>query len=110
MKNPLINEASPDYKRIYKDLLEMKYPEKKEACSIILKKTKITALDVIQINRIIFGKNKTKRKHRSYDKNSITKILKYQYDNSMTNIGLAQELGISRNTIAKWKKYFQYKI
>ena len=106
MKNTWINEVSPDYKRIYMDLLELKYPEKKEACSVILNKHKVTALDVIRINRIIFGKKKTKRIHRSYDENSITEILKYQRDNDLTNVDLSREFGISRNTIAKWKKLF----
>ncbi|WP_426482138.1 helix-turn-helix domain-containing protein [Chryseobacterium sp. R2ACT005] len=106
MKKLNENGFIPDYKRIYIDLLEMKYPEKKDACSILLKKNKLSALDVIKINRIIFGRSRTKRIHRSYDENSIMKILKYQDENNLTNMELSRELGISRNTIAKWKKYF----
>ncbi|MDQ0065262.1 transposase [Chryseobacterium lathyri] len=96
----------PDYKRIYADILEMKHPEKKQYCHEILEKRQISALDVIQINRIIFGRNRVKRTHRSYDENSIAKILRYQYENDLTNAELSRELGISRNTIAKWKKIF----
>lgn len=107
MRNQKIIQNTPDYKRIYSDLIELKYPEKKDVCSILFEKNTMTALDVIQINRIIFGKSRKKRIHRSYDKKSILKILKYQSENRMNNVELSKELGISRNTIAKWKKSYK---
>ncbi|MFL9832405.1 helix-turn-helix domain-containing protein [Chryseobacterium terrae] len=102
----------PDYKKIYKDLLKMKFPEKEEECLSLLQKENFSQLDVIKIEVIIFGKTQNEGllsngSHRSYDKSTIFKILDYQKKKNLNNSELAKHYGLSRNTVAKWKKYFR---
>jgi len=99
----------PNYKKIYTDLLDRKYPEKKQACESILNKTIIESLDVIRLNELIFNKNnkdllKKNQSFKSYDKDTVINILKYQKENGLNNIQLASHFKLSRNTVAKWKK------
>ena len=97
----------PNYKKIYNDILEAKCPEKKIQCQNLLSKGTLTAMDIIELNRIIFNnkqKEKDNRKHKNYDRSSIKQILNYQLENNLTNIELAKYYGISRNTVSKWKK------
>ncbi|TDX82564.1 helix-turn-helix domain-containing protein [Epilithonimonas xixisoli] len=99
----------PDYKRIYTDILNKKYPEKKMRCESILMKEKISVLDVIQLNKEIFGvpdaeTARFNQKHRSYNPSDIIEILEYQKKNKLNNIQLALRFKLSRNTVAKWKK------
>ncbi|WP_137906034.1 hypothetical protein [Chryseobacterium sp. 2VB] len=47
---------SPDYKRIYEDLVRLKYPAKKQECESILSKPIFSVKDVITINNILFPK------------------------------------------------------
>ncbi|SFN47507.1 hypothetical protein SAMN05421741_1065 [Paenimyroides ummariense] len=102
----------PNYKRIYEDLLDRKYPHKKEVCKSVLAKEKLNSMDVFLLNNLIFDKetkeeNENDQKYRSYDKTSILKILQYQAKNKLNNTQLADHFGLSRNTVAKWKKMFQ---
>ena len=102
----------PNYKRIYEDLIDRKYPHKKEVCKAFLAKEKLTSMDVFLLNDLIFGKetkdeHESDQKYRSYDKTSIIKILQYQKINKLNNTQLADHFGLSRNTVAKWKKMFQ---
>ncbi|RKE77169.1 helix-turn-helix domain-containing protein [Chryseobacterium sp. AG363] len=98
--------TKPNYKLIYSDLLDAKFSWKKEECKLLLGKKELTILDVIKINEIIFGKTSENlnQKHRSYDINTVFKILEYQKKNSLTNSAIAKMYSISRNTITKWKK------
>jgi|SRR5690606_2112501 len=101
----------PDYKKIYSDILKFKFPHKKEACKPLLEKENLSAIDVIELNKIIFGatdKNTLtfNQKHRSYHKADILKILNFQKKNHLNNVQLANHYKISRNTIAKWKNHF----
>lgn len=101
----------PDYKKIYEDILNLKYPDKIQQCSLIMSKTVLLVKDVIMINKIIFSKNGAtdiaeNQKHRSYDKLSILEILYYQKKNNLNNTQLAAHFRLSRNTVAKWKKHF----
>ena len=99
--------TTPDYKRIYSDILLKKYPEKKEICTAFLEKQHLSAFDVIMLNEKIFGTNQSKnQKLRSYRKSDILKILDYQKKNNLNNSQLANHFKLSRNTIAKWKKLF----
>ncbi|WP_228439982.1 helix-turn-helix domain-containing protein [Chryseobacterium phocaeense] len=106
-----IKPTRPDYKRIYEDLIKIKFPDKEAKCIRILRKKKLSELDIINLERIIFGKlsheesSKNKR-HRSYDKAVIFKILKHQKIHGLTNTELAVHYGLSRNTVAAWKKRF----
>lgn len=98
----------PNYKKIYTDLLDRKYPEKKQACESILQKQTIGSLDVIRLNEIIFNNKQNellKKNHsfRSYDRRTVVKILKYQQEHGLNNIQLASHFKLSRNTVTKWK-------
>lgn len=100
--------ASPDYRRIYGDIIK-KYPDKKEKCERLLEKQDMSVLDIIRINSLIFGteNNETSifnQKHRSYSSSAIQEILTYQKKNSLNNTQLANHFRLSRNTVAKWKK------
>lgn len=102
----------PNYKRIYTDIILEKYPEKFEICSTILNKSFLSALDVIKLNRMIFGSEDTEvkefnRQHRSYDKSTILEILSFQKIHGYNNLQIATQFKISRNSLAKWKKMFQ---
>ncbi|TDS56855.1 helix-turn-helix domain-containing protein [Myroides indicus] len=101
----------PNYKRIYMDLIDRKYPEKQAICDSILAQEKLSFMDVIRLNEIMFEKNKKEKllrdhKYRSYDEKTIIKILKYQKENQLNNSQVANHFKMSRNTIANWKKIF----
>ncbi|RKT01690.1 helix-turn-helix domain-containing protein [Chryseobacterium defluvii] len=102
----------PNYHKIYNDLIEKKYPEKKQGCLAILSKQQLSAMDIIELNRIIFNPEnregmKINQKHRSYDKLTIIQMLDYQKENGLNNTELAKHFSLSRNSVAKWKKYFE---
>jgi len=110
-----MEDITPDYKRIYKDILEKKYPDKKQLCKNLLDKKKLTSLDIIELNKKIFGivdqsSEMFNRRHRCYTQSDILKILDYQKKNNINNSQLAKHFKLSRNTIAKWKNFFQYSI
>lgn len=103
---------TPNYKQIYTDIIKEKYPEKMNDARI---KNKIgcmnTVMDVLNLNTLIFGQadghtESKNQKLRSYDKNSILKILDYQQKNNLSNSMTALHFKMSRNTIAKWRKYY----
>ena len=100
----------PDYKKIFTDILHTKYPEKIKCCEKLLQKEILSVEEVILINELIFGKNKTgiqtNQRFRSYDPSSILKILDFQRLNKLNNRELAAHYQLSRNTISKWKKIF----
>lgn len=105
-----MKQILPDYKRIYVDIVNKKYPQKKSECNAILSKESFSALDIIAINKIIFGTDKESnsfnQKHRSYSKIDIIQILDYQQKHKLNNSQLANHFSLSRNTVAKWKKIF----
>ncbi len=100
---------NPNYKRIYQDMIRLKYPEKEILCNPILSKNSIDNLDIIKLNNIITGKTdkimiKENQKLKSYDRATIMKILNHQKKNNVSNTELAIHFKMSRNTIARWKK------
>lgn len=102
---------TPDYKLIYSDILIKKFPHKKEMCEGLLSKETLTALNIIELNTMIFGlpdnqPQNLNHKYRSYGKNDIFIILEYQKKHKINNSQLANHFRISRNTVAKWKKLF----
>lgn len=105
-----MKRENPNYKLIYSDMIDLKYPFKKEQCSSILNKEQFTFLDVIKINKIIFGENtcdkNESQKFKSYDQSTIFEILEYQKKNRLTNIQLAKKFNMSRNTLTSWKKKY----
>ncbi|RKS96407.1 helix-turn-helix domain-containing protein [Chryseobacterium defluvii] len=107
MKNNL-----PDYKSIYSDILSKKSPQKQKECEALLSRESLSALNIIELNTIIFGTpdkqtENFNKMHRSYRKSDILKILDYQKKNNLNNIQLAGHFKLSRNSITKWKKLFQ---
>lgn len=106
-----MEDIAPDYKRIYKDILDKKYPDKKQQCIHLLDKEKLTFLDIIELNRKIFGvpdksTEMFNQRHRCYNRSDILKVFDYQKKKNINNSQLAKHFGLSRNTITKWKKKF----
>lgn len=105
MENLTIN-----YRQIYIDIINKKFPHKKEECKPFLLKKQLSALDIINLNTEIFGIVKEteffNQRHRSYSKSDILKFLKYQKKYQLNNSQLANHFKLSRNTVAKWKKMF----
>ncbi|PQA96892.1 hypothetical protein B0A69_02165 [Chryseobacterium shigense] len=104
----------PNYTKIYNDLIERNFPEKKEEFEDLLSKKIKNSLDLIKINNMIFNhQNKEtnffNQRLRSYDEESIKKILKYQISNQLNNRQTANLFKLSRNTVSKWKKIFALK-
>ncbi|NML72191.1 helix-turn-helix domain-containing protein [Chryseobacterium sp. RP-3-3] len=109
-----MEKSKPDYKRIYSDIINKKYPHKKKECQSILEKDNLSFLDVMKMNTLIFGvKSKEAElfngKHRAYNKSTILDILHYQEENRLNNTQLAIHFQLSRNSVAKWKKIFAVK-
>lgn len=106
-----MQKSNINYRQIFMDILDAKYPEKKEECLSLLKNENLSAIDIIKLNHKIFGKADKEtevfnQKHRSYSKSAILKILDYQKKNNLNNLQLANHYKLSRNTITKWKKLF----
>lgn len=103
--------AQPNYKKIYSDIINKKYPFKMEKCSSLLAKEVLSAIDILELNKRIFGTNQgtTSRQNqrlRSYTQSDILQILDYQKKNGLNNKQLSRHYNISRNTITKWKRIF----
>ena len=106
-----IQGIEPNYKRIYSDILDREFPDKIEKCKTLLQKKKLSVLDILELNQIIFGMadRETERfnqSHRTYNKATILEILDYQQKQRLNNSQLASHFKLSRNTVAKWKKLF----
>lgn len=102
---------TPNYKNIYSDIINRKYPHKKKKCKRILEKDQLTFLDVLELDELIFEKKSREmeemnQKYRSYDKSTILEILEYQKKHKLKNTEVANHFKMSRNTIANWKKLF----
>lgn len=105
----------PDYKRIFSDMLELKYSEKKPVCKAYLNKKNLTQLDVLKVSELIRGSNHygTKsfnQKHKAYNPETIRKILKYQKEYELNDSEVARHFKMSRNTLYKWKNLEQFEI
>ncbi|PWN64636.1 transposase [Chryseobacterium oncorhynchi] len=111
----IMKNISPDYRQIYTDIIDEVYPEKKGNMQINNKMECIeTVMDILTLNTLIFGSSEQiteskSRKLRSYDQNSILKILEYQRKNKLNNITTAIHFKISRNTLTKWHRIFKDK-
>lgn len=82
-----------------------------QKCLPILEKADISDMDIIKLEIIIFGQQTSEqshidKRHRSYTQATIFEILEYQKCNNLTNTQVATHYGMSRNTIATWKKKF----
>lgn len=101
----------PDYNRIYLDLINRKFPDRKKELIPMLDKEIKNSLELISFNNLIFNHQEKdimafNQKLRSYDEVSIKKIMEYQKINKLNNQQVANQFRISRNTITKWKKLF----
>jgi hypothetical protein len=97
--------TQPDYRRIYSDIIQKKYPEKEKEARPLLNKKRLSVLDLIRLNTIIFSKTENLNlKFRSYDKETIAKILNYQKIHNLNDTQLANHFKLSRNTVNRWKK------
>ena len=106
-----IQKITPDYTRIYSDIITQKYPQKWEECRALLQKNTLSRLDIIVLNSKIFGKTDRQsigfnQKFRSYTKADIMQMLDYQKQHNLNNVQLATHFRISRNSVTKWKKMF----
>jgi hypothetical protein len=105
-----IKKNVPNYKRLYQDILTMKYPDRIKDYQYLLSKTELSVLDVIYLNDKLFtSSNNTScnQKYKSYDKYAIFEILDYQIKNGLNNSELSRHFKLSRNTIIKWKKLYR---
>lgn len=106
--------SSPDYKKIYNDLIERKYPHLKNQCSSILRKDKLSTFDVLNLNAILSEKCSKKdfifnQQHKVYSYESICYILDYQIKHQLNNTQTAVHFKVSRPSLRKWKKLFSTK-
>ncbi len=107
------NQNSPDYQKIYADIIRFKYPDKEIDCENLLKKSKLSTLDIISLNNKIFDSSRknneiSNQRHRSYSESDITEILSYQKKHNLNNSQLANHFKLSRNTVTKWRKLFSF--
>ncbi|MGH1517955.1 helix-turn-helix domain-containing protein [Chryseobacterium sp. JK1] len=105
-------KSQPNYKRIYSDILDQKFPHKKDACERLMKKKILSAIDIMELNKRIFGTKdqdikKMNQKLRSYNPTDIVHILDYQKNHNMNNLQVAEHFGLSKNTMTKWRRMFQ---
>jgi len=108
-KQKLPQAMKPDYKRIFADIITMKYPGKESECKKLLSKDTLTVFDIIELNKKIFGEDlndSINQRHKSYTKKDIFQILEYQKKNRLNNSETARHFNLSRNTLAQWKKKF----
>lgn len=102
---------TPDYRKIYEDLIQIKFPERWEELHSLLQKKSFSFFEVHHLNEQLFGnKNKEQlaltQKYKTYDKDTIFKILAYQKKHQLNNTQLAMHFKLSRNTVARWQKLF----
>ncbi|MDQ0064192.1 helix-turn-helix domain-containing protein [Chryseobacterium lathyri] len=105
-------QNQPNYKLIYSDIIEQKFPHKKAECEKLLEKKMLSALDILELNNRIFGikdqtLKKMNKKLRSYNESDILRILDYQKNHRINNLQVAKHFGLSRNTMTKWRKMYQ---
>ncbi|MCS4301177.1 helix-turn-helix domain-containing protein [Chryseobacterium sp. BIGb0232] len=96
--------TEPNYIKIFSDIISKRFPQKLSHCQHFLQKERLSSLDIITLNSILFSESDTNNDHKSYDKESIAEILNYQKKTKMNNSEVASIFKISRNTLAIWKK------
>lgn len=99
----------PNYTKIYHDLLLEEYPEKlKDGKVKELLQNLNTSDEVIKFNEKLFEQSKesqeNNQKLRTYDKETMMKILTYQKQHGFSSNYISKKYKISRTTLAKWKK------
>jgi len=105
---------TPDYKKIYRDMIALKYPDKEQLCQPILSKKQIQIMDVIRLDEILSEKTDTEQvrnnqKLKAYDLKAIREILQFQKESGFNNRQLAAHFRLSRNTVSRWKRMVENK-
>lgn len=105
----------PNYSKIYHDLLLAEHPEKLKDKKIVdLLKNLNTSEEVIKFNNKIFEQSQqdveNNQKLRTYDKETMLKILQYQKKHSFSTSYISRKYKMSRTTIAKWSKICESEI
>lgn len=103
-----MKKTTPDYKKIYTEMIMDKYPDYLPKCHTILDKNEFSVMDVIRLNKLISSGNNrnANQKYKSYDRTAIFEILDYQKKHNLNNVSVARHFNISRNTLGTWKKKF----
>ena len=101
----------PDYIKIYSDIIDRNFPEKREVCKPLLTKGNLYSMEILLLNKRIFGTAekddfKQSQRHCSYIESDILQILDYQKKYQISNKALAEHFNLSRNTVTKWRKIF----
>ncbi|CAA7194926.1 MULTISPECIES: helix-turn-helix domain-containing protein [Chryseobacterium] len=104
-------KSTINYKLIFKDILDQKYPEKKELCKPLLSKESLSTMDIIDLNKRIFGAvdedtESFNQSHKAYSQSSILYILDYQKKFKLNNSEAARHFKLSRYTLREWKKRY----
>ena len=98
---------SPNYKRIYQDIVSKKFPEKQsEMAAFFNNRRNLSNFDVININEKLFGSSQENfnSKLRVYTMEDIKEMLVQQKKYGFNNTEAALYFKVSRNSIMKWKK------
>jgi len=103
--------TGPNYSRIYRDLIEKKFPEKLHEYKVMLSNDNLTFFEIVRLNELLFGKKNKEQefqeqRYKAYDKQTILKIIRYQRQNKLNDQEIAVSFKLSRNTIRGWKKVF----
>lgn len=101
----------PDYQRIYRELIQKKFPESLPECETFLNKGNLTFFEIKALNDKLFGiksreQQLQEQRYRSYDTQTILRMLRYQKKHGLTNTQLADHFKLSRNTVNSWIKTF----
>lgn len=106
----MTSQSLPDYHLIFSDIIHKKYSHKRKECEPLLKKQNLSAMDIIELNNIIFGPTPEAcslgQKYKSYKRQDILAILDYQKKHQLNNSRLAKHFKLSRFTVAKWRRQF----
>ena len=102
----------PNYKKIYEDLMRVKFPEKLKCPKIQEHLNKLnTTEDILKLNDKLFKQNRETAKNnqqlKSYDKKTMLKLLNYQKKHNLSISFMSRKYKISRTTFAKWKKILE---
>lgn len=100
---------TPNFKRIFNDMINMKYPKKRLSCIAILAKKELTQLDILKLSELIHperskSRNQFNQQHKAYNKATIKSILDYQLRHNLTNTATANHFKLSKTTLHKWKQ------
>lgn len=99
-------KTRPNYHKIYEDILKSKGLNLNRPMPEFDKN-----IEVIKFNNSISdNKNdenfKENQLSKAYDEKSILEILQYQKKHQISNSELAKIYNLSRNTVARWKRFY----